>query len=271
MATAFAQAMAAKAKVFKKAASAKPRKGSSFGPVNIPTGQYEAQISCKYGVGEKGKLLGKMWVELVATVSDGPHLGKEPKQFYVLEGKEISDEPDAQMTAEQKLVGDLKQILPDIDIEGTLQEEPAQLEAILKEVNNRSPKMNIGIRNSEGKPGTRSAGKSFQDVYFNDLIEGGANNGSQEESETSGQEEGEEAGEEEGEEEGGEPDTGDDDAVDYAPAKEDKVMYQPKGAKAAREFTVKTVNQNKRTVSVSDGKKKFSEVSWDSITPVDPV
>jgi hypothetical protein len=260
--------MKAKAKNWKKAAKAKPRKGSSFGPADVPDGQYEAAITAKCGIGEKGKLLGKTWVELIATISDGEHKGKEPKQFYVLEGKPVSDDPTAQRTAEEKMVGDLKQILPDIDIEGTMESEPEQLEAIIKEVNDRGITMKIGVRNTTGKAGTPTAGKKFQDVYFNEVLSTtGDTSGEEESGETGEEEAGEEADEEEGgeveEEEGGEPDS--DEAV--APAKDDEVMFQPKGGKK-RKFIVKTVNQGKRTVTISDGTKKFSDISWDKLEAV---
>lgn len=265
MASKFAEAMKSRAKGWKKAAKAKPRKGSSFGPVDMPDGQFEAVVSAKHGVGEKGKLLGKTWVEIAATVRDGEHKGKEPKNFYVLEGKPVSDEPDAMPTAEEKLVGDLKQILQDIEVEETLESEPEQLEAMLKEINDRSPVMRIGIRNTFGKK-PHNNGKHYQDLYFNELLEGGSSG--EEKGPEEGQDKEEEGDPEEGgEEEGGEPDDGADDTV-AAPAKDDEVWFTPKGGKR-RKFVVKTVNQGKQTVTVSDGTKKFSDVAWDSIEPYD--
>lgn len=260
----FALAQKNKASNWKKAAKAKPRTGNKFGPADVPDGSFNAVISAKCGVGEKGKLLGKAFVELTASINEGPHLGKEPRVFYVLEGKPISDDPDAMPTAEQQLVGDLKQLLTDIDVEGTLADEPDQLESLIEELESRQVTARIGVRNRIGK----KDGKAYQDVYFNEVLSTGEASNGQEESSQPKEEGGEEEGEEEGgEEEGGEEEGGEPDDEPVAPAVGDRVMYQPKGGRK-REFVVKTVNQRKQTVTVSDGAKKFSDVSWEALEPI---
>jgi hypothetical protein len=254
----FALAMKKKAAVWKKAAQAEPRKGGNFGPPDVPDGQYEAIISATCGLTERGNNPGTPYVEITATISDGDQEGKEPKAFYMLDGKMPSNDPQAMPTNEERLAGDLKTLLPDIDIEGTLSENPEQIESIVEEINSRSLKVRIGVKNRIGKEGTKGAGKRFQDVYFNEILEGVIEDGQEEESneEEGGEEVVEEDGEEIVEEEGGE---------EVAPVKGDTVMFKPKGAREAREFKVKTVNNGKRTVTLSDGKKQFSEISWDSI------
>src|SRR4051812_34388808 len=119
MATAskFAMAMKKKANAWKKAGKAEPRKGGQYGPADVPQGFYEAIISAECGLTEKGANPGTPFCRIKATISDGEHEAKEPSQFYFLDGKTPSDDPDAMMTNEEKLAGDLKVILPDFEIE----------------------------------------------------------------------------------------------------------------------------------------------------------
>lgn len=254
----FAVAMKKRANAWKKASKAAPRTGGNRGPVDIPDGQYQAVISAECGVSEKGESAGTPWVKITATVNDGEQEGKEPNNFYFLDGKMPSDADDAMPTNEERLAGDLKQILPDVEVEGT---DATQIEAFVEEINTRSPVMRIGVKNRTGKDGTKSAGKRFQDIYFNELLSSGESNAE----EGSAQEEGE--GEEEVTEESEEEDDSElvEEEGEEAPAVGDPVMYKPQGAAKAREFAVMTVNQGKRTVTLSDGKKKYSNVSWDKI------
>lgn len=249
----FALAMKAKAAAWKKARKAEPRKGGTRGPADVPDGQYEATISAKSGITERGKNAGVPWVEIIATISDGEHIGKEPRNFYFLDGKTPSTDADAMPTNEEKLAGDLKTLMPDTAIEDL---EADQIEQAIEELDGAGVSARIGVVNRIGKAGSNSAGKRFQDIYFNELLGGsGGSNGQQVQ-----------AQEDEGEEEGGEEveegeDEGEDAGEPVAPAKGDKVQYQPKGGKK-REFEVKTVNQRQQTATVSDGKKQFSNVPW---------
>lgn len=271
VASKFAQAMKAKANAWKKAAKAEPRKGGQFGPADVPTGYFEAIVSGENNITEKkgSKPGGIPWVRIKATISDGEHQGKEPSQFYYLEGKVPSDDPEAMMTNEEKLAGDLKIILHDLDIEKILEKNPEQMESLIAEVNKRSPKMKIYVRNSIGKAGTKNAGKAFQDVYFNELLDGGTSNGESQEEEESGEEASEEeevsdeeVTEEESEEEA-EESTDDEPA---APAVGDPAMYKGKGMTKAKEWKITTVNNKERTVTLKGHGKTVSKVSWDKLS-----
>jgi hypothetical protein len=258
MASAFAQACAKKGKAWAKARKAKPRQGGTFGPADIKDGNYIARISTKNGISKKD---GTPWVRLIATVAQGSSEGAQPSKFYFLEGKEPPPEgSDEQPTAEQQLAGTMKVLLPDVDIDNL---DAAGIEQALAEIDNNNPLCRIGVTSGVGK----ATGKTWQEVYFNELVEGGSPNGQQVETEEVSETE-EEGGEEAGEEEGEE--AGDDESV--APAKGDKVLYQPKGGKK-RAFEVTTVNQKKQTVTVVDVSgqttKKFSDVPWDSLEAVE--
>lgn len=271
MATAskFATAIKKKATAWKKAAKAEPRKGGQFGPADVPQAFFEAVITAESGITEqKGDKPGGIpWVRIKSTISDGEHIGKEPSQFYFLDGKQPSDDPEAMMTNEEKLAGDLKIILPDLAVEEILEKNPEQLEALVAEINKRSPKFKIYVRNSVGKPGSKNPGKAFQDVYFNELLEGGSTNGeSQEESGQSEEVEGqteEEVSEEEVTEEEVVEDI-DDGAA--SPAVGEPAMYQAKGSPKAKEFKITTVNNKAQTVTLQGHGKKYSSVPWDKLS-----
>lgn len=272
MATAskFAQAMKAKANAWKKAAKAEPRKGGQFGPADIPTGFFSAIISAESGMTEKKgtKPGGVPWARIKATVNEGEHEGKEPSQFYYLDGKMPSDDPEAMMTNEEKLAGDLKTILPDVEVETILEKNPEQLEAMIAEINSTSPVVKIYVRNSEGKAGTKNAGKAFQDVYFNELLSGGSSNGEESQEESGEEASEEEVGEEEVTEEESEEEVVEESADDEpaAPAVGDPAMYTAKGARKAKEFKIVTVNNKARTVTLTGHGMKYSGVSWDKLS-----
>lgn len=280
--SAFAAALKKKAAVWKKAVKAEPRKGGGYGLPEIPDGRYEARISCESGITDKEGKPKIPWVRITATVSEGAHMGKEPSKFYYLDGKPVSADPEAMLTNEQQLSGDLKTLLPDVEVEATLAEDPGQLDVMLTEINERNPLCKIGIRNGVNAGG-KNKGKARQDVFFNDLIEGGENHSSSdEESEEGSEEEASEEDEEEvveeeseGEDEDGEEgeaesdDDGDESESDepVAPAKGDPVMYQAKGAPKAKEYKVATVNQRKQTVTLTGYGKKYENVPWSKLNP----
>lgn len=270
MATAskFALAMKKKATVWKKAAKAAPRSGGKFGPANVPDGQYEAIISAECGITEPKKkgAIPTPYVRLKATISDGDFAGLEPQNFHYLDGKMPSDAEDAMPTNEEKLAGDLKQILPDLDIEETLSSSPEKIEAIIAEINTRGQKMRIGVSNRIGKEGSKSAGKRFQDVYFNELLEGGSpTNGQVHEEEAEAESDEEEVVEEsEDEEEVVEEEDASDDGS-AAPGVGDTVLYRPKGGRKDLEFEVTSVNNGKETVGIKGNGKKYSGVPWSSL------
>lgn len=272
MATAskFAQAMKNKAQSWKKAAKAEPRKGGLYGPADVKDGNYEAILSAESGMTEpKDKSKPSVpFVRIKCTISDGPDEGKEPKAYYYLDGKKPSDDPEAMMTNEERLAGDLKTILPEIDIEEILTKNPEQLEALIAEINSNGPKAKIYVRNSIGKPNTKNAGKAFQDVYFNELLDGGSSNGESAEEEESGEEESTEEGEEEVVEEESEEEVEEsaDDGEPASPAVGDPAMYKAKGATKAKEYKITTVNNKAQTVTLVGHGKKYSSVAWDKLS-----
>lgn len=271
--SAFAKALKAKAQVWKKAAKAEPRKGGGYAPPEVPDGRYEARISGEYGITDKENKPKVPWVRITATISDGTQVGKEPSRYYYLDGKPQQTGENARLTNEEQLAGDLKTLLPDVEVEETLATDPGQVGAMIDELNQRNPLCKIGIRNWEASQG-KNKGKRNQDVFFNDLIEGGEASGKEESGEEAGEEESSEGDEEEVEEvteeegevesdEDGESESESDEPV--APTKGDPVMFKPKGATKASEYKVLTVNQRKQTVTLSNGKKKIDNVAWDRL------
>jgi len=274
MASKFAQAFAAKAKArFKESRKAKAKQGGQYGPAAVPNGVYTAIVSSKCDILTKagGKIpAGTPVVRLVCTIDEGDYAGKEPTKAYFCTGakpREYQGEP--MPTAEDELCGDLKVLMPDLEIEKMT--DPAELaEAAETILNERQPRVKIGVRNRD------KDGKSYQDVFFNELLEAETADAEEE----SGEEGDEEGTEEEGEEEVAEEDDiegeldpdseeeeeGEEEEAE-APAKGDEVQYKPKGAKTTRKFEVTSVNQRQETVTIVDEKgKKFSNVPWSDLS-----
>jgi hypothetical protein len=160
--TAFAKAFANKAKgIFNKAKGHKHRTGQSFGPADVPDGNYSAVIGIAATVPKKGKMEGTPVVRVTGTITTGPHEGKEPSQTFFCEGKQPSDDKDAMPTAEQQLLGLLEWLLPDCEIS-----DISQVEAAIDEVNGRMPLVIINVRNTKSK----TNGKTYQNVYFNKMV-----------------------------------------------------------------------------------------------------
>lgn len=252
----FAQAMKSRAKAFQAGMRKPADRGGKYGPVDIPNGDYDAIVSAEARVGEKGKLLNIPIVSLTATVADGEHEGKAPKQDYILKGQMPT--ADGPPTGEQQLARELKLLLEDVDVDG---HKPEDLETLLDEINTRLPKCRVRVNRKTG-----TDGKDYQSVYFNELLEASTNGEAHDE----GTEESEEgAEEEEGEEEESEQEVDEsmeDEVESVAPAVGDSVLYQPRGANKARKFKVKTVNQREQTCSLTDGSKSYSKVPWDKLT-----
>lgn len=225
MSTAFANAFKKKAgKVFDKAKSFKHRSGNSFGPAPVPDGTFTAVVTMEANVPTKGKMEGIPVVRVKAAIDAGPYKGLEPSQSYFCEGKPPATSDDELPTAEQQLLGLLGHLLPDIQIESD-----DQVPQAIDLVNERGPRVEIGIRNKE------NGDKKYQNVYFNKVLEaqtfesGAASEGAQQETSKAAD--------------------ADSDSPDYEPAKGDMVTLEGSDS----EWEVKQVSQSRKTANLEDG------------------
>lgn len=161
----FEAALAKRVDAWKGAAKAAVRSGTDYGPPDIPNGKYEAVLSVVSGVVANGKHRGTPYVEIKATICSGEYEGQEPRAFYLLDGS--PPRGNGVLTAEERLVGDLKALCPDVDVEAAMNENPVgAISQLLEEVNALVEPVTILVKNRVGKEGTAYAGQRFQDVYF---------------------------------------------------------------------------------------------------------
>jgi len=235
----FSEAMQKKSRAWNRARKAKPRSGRGFGPPDVPDGEYSAVITSSCEVIARGTYKGVPVVRIMGTINEGPHDGKEPSNAYFLEGKPpVAEGADGMPTGEQRLAGDLKILLPDLDVDGL---DVTELETALDELNDSNIVARIGIRNRAKED------KKYQDMYFNELLSSGG------------------GADTEKEEEEPEDEPAADDGEVEAPAVGDVVSYKPPKSRVALELEVKAVSQAKSTCTLNGDGQEYKNVAWDQV------
>lgn len=250
MPSAFAKAFAKKAKTFDQAKGYKHKAGKSFGKADVPDGTYTAVVTLETSVPTKGSMEGVPIVRATASITAGQYLGQEPSQSFFCQGKPC-DDPD-KPTDEQKLLGLLEFLLPDVQID-----EADQVEQAIELVNQRGPLCLVAVRNTVG-----TNKKEYQNVYFNKVLKGStfedeSNAGSDppEQDTASGAETTQSSDDS--------PLGGDPDTPDYVPVKGDMVTVVDKDG----EWEIKQVSQSRLTVNIEDQDgQRINGVPWTDLT-----
>lgn len=246
MSTAFTKAFTSKAKqAFDKAKKTKHKAGKSFGPADVPNGSFTAVVSVQAKVGSKGKTEGVPIVTFTTKIDSGTHKDKTPEKAFFCHGHPPVDEgSDERPTDEQIMMGLIGFLLPDMDVEDL---EISQVEQAFEIINERGPRVEIGIKNNTG-----TNGKAYQNVFYNKLLEPATLIDLSEPTD-----------DEVDAEVGDDPDDLSDDTTDYAYAKGDAVTCEDQPG----EWKINSVSQSRRLANIVNGKgTKVNNVSWDALT-----
>lgn len=221
--------------------------------ITLPEGDYHGLLTLELTVLDKGKMVGAPVVESVITVDAGEHEGNSScKKGYLLSGDYAAKNFEGLVKMLKKAYPDDAADIASMDEEGIadfLEESASEPLRVSFSV------ITTDIAEKDAK-GKEIPGKSKTIKYF------AVNGPLADQDAAPPSDEDPDDAEDDAENSDGDSD---EEPNDYEPSKGDLVLYKPKGEKKAREFTVKTVNRSKKTVSLEDEDgEKFTD-SFDSV------